>query len=104
VTNEKYIGKKTFGAFKYKQVNNKRKKIRVESDWKKYYGSSPKIKDDVKALGHENFKREILHLCKSKSMQSYLELREQIDRRVLESNDYYNDWIMVRVRKSNVKF
>ena len=54
-------------------------------------------------LGHENFQRKILHLCKTKGECSYLEAKEQFNRSVLESDEYYNTWIMVRVRKSHIK-
>jgi hypothetical protein len=57
----------------------------------------------VLSLGHENFSREILHLCRSKGECGYLEAKEQFIRGVMESEDYYNTWIMVRVRKSHIK-
>jgi hypothetical protein len=57
---------------------------------------------DVQALGPENFTREILYLCKSKAEMSYLEAREQFERRVLETDDYYNGIINVRVGGSNI--
>jgi hypothetical protein len=49
------------------------------------------------------FSREIIHLCKSKGVCGYLEAKEQFNRNVLENDDYYNTWIMVRVRKSHIK-
>ena len=103
VNNKFYIGKKSLSMSKTKQIKGKKKKTRVESLWKGYYGSSPALKEDVDRLGKENFKREILHLCYSKTDLTYLELREQIDRRVLETETAYNDWIMCRVRKVNIK-
>lgn len=84
---------------KIRQVKGKKKKTRVESDWKNYWGSSPNLLLDVEKLGKDSFTRHVLHLCKSKSMLSYLELREQIDRRSLESDDYYNEWIAVKTTK-----
>ena len=100
---KKYIGKKLFYFAKTKQVQGKKKKIKVSSDWPKYYGSSDTLVKDVKELGEENFTREILHLCKSKGECSYLEAKEQFIRGVMETDDYYNTWIMVRVRKSHIK-
>lgn len=106
-----YIGKKKFWnkSTKYKVVTQKngikkKKKIRglVESDWKDYYGSSEELLKDVSILGKDNFVREILFLCSTESQLTYLEAREQFDRRVLESDLYYNAWIMARVRKSNI--
>jgi antitoxin component YwqK of YwqJK toxin-antitoxin module len=99
----KYIGKKFFYSAKTKQVKGKKKKIKVSSDWQTYYGSSAELSKDVLSLGHEKFKREILHLCLSKGDCGYLEAKEQFVNGALESDDYYNTWIMVRVRKSHLK-
>jgi hypothetical protein len=101
--NKQYIGKKFFSKAGYKTVKGKRKKIRKSSDWLTYWGSNKQLNEDVKSLGEENFTREILYLCKSRSECSYLELREQIDRRVLESDSFYNDWIMAKIRKDHLK-
>ena len=109
--NRKYIGKKLFQFSKtsYKMVKlkngkKKRKKIKskVESDWKTYYGSNKVLNQEVETIGTENFRREILFLCKSKAEASYIEAREQFDRKVLESNDYYNMNIQVRVHGSHI--
>jgi len=99
----KYIGKKFFYSARTKQVKGKKKKIKVSSDWQTYYGSSDILKQDVLQLGHDNFNREILHLCQSKGECGYLEAKEQFVRGVMETDDYYNTWIMVRVRKSHIK-
>jgi hypothetical protein len=101
--NRKYIGKKFFYSAKTKQVKGKKKKIKVPSDWQTYFGSSDILNKDVLELGHENFQRKILHLCKTKGECGYLEAKEQFNRSVLESDEYYNTWIMVRVRKSHIK-
>jgi len=103
VNNKKYIGKKLFYSAKTKQVKGKKKKYKVFSDWQTYYGSSDILKQDVLQLGQDNFSKEILHLCKSKGECSYLEAKEQFSNNVMESDEYYNDWIMVRVRKSHIK-
>lgn len=99
----KYIGKKFFYSAKTKQVKGKKKKIKVSSDWQTYYGSSAELTKDVIQLGQENFKRDILHLCLSKGDCGYLEAKEQFINGALESDAYYNTWIMVRVRKSHLK-
>jgi hypothetical protein len=107
----KYIGKKlakfsktTYKTVKLKNGTKKKKKIRskIDSDWQEYYGSSPELTKDVVALGAENFTREILFYCKSKSECSYIEAREQFARKVLETNDYYNGHIQVRVHGSHI--
>jgi hypothetical protein len=103
ITNRKYIGKKLFYFTKTKQVKGKKKRIKVPSDWPTYYGSNEELQKDVLQHGKENFKREILHLCKSKGECSYLEAKEQFVNGVMENDDYYNSWIMVRVRKSHIK-
>jgi len=111
VTGRKYIGKKLakFAKTSYKVVKQKngikkKKKIRtkVDSDWRDYYGSSDELSKDVTTLGKENFTREILHYCTSKAHTSYLEAKEQFERRVLETTDYYNGHISVRVHGSHI--
>ena len=103
LTGRKYIGKKYFYSSKTKVVKGKKKKFKVSSDWKTYYGSSAEVTKDVLQLGQENFSREIIYLCKSKGECGYLEAKEQFTKGALESDDYYNTWIMVRVRKSHIK-
>lgn len=103
INNKKYIGKKFFYSMRSKQVKGKKKKIKVSSDWYTYYGSNVVLKKDVIMHGEENFERKILHLCKSKGECGYLEAKEQFINSVLESDDYYNSWIMCRIRKSHIK-
>ena len=105
LTNDrKYIGKKFFWTTKRKTVNNKKRKVKVESDWKNYWSSSEELKKDIKDLGETNFKREIIHLCKSKGVTNYLEAKEQFQRTVLEDNEkWYNGIINCRVNKTHIK-
>ena len=107
----KYIGKKlakfsktTYKTVKLKNGNKKKKKIRskINSDWQEYYGSNIELNKDVDTLGNNNFTREILYYCTSKAECSYIEAREQFDRKVLESTDYYNGHIQVRVHGSHI--
>ena len=111
LTGRKYIGKKlakfsktTYRTVKQKNGIKKKKRIRskIDSDWQQYYGSSAELSADIEKLGTENFTREILFYCKSKAECSYIEAREQFSRRVLESNDYYNGHIQVRVHGSHI--
>ena len=111
VSGRKYIGKKlakfsktTYKTVKLKNCTKKKKKIRskIDSDWQEYYGSSPNLTADINTLGKEHFTREILHYCNSKAETSYIEAREQFDRKVLESNEYYNGHIQVRVHGSHI--
>ena len=103
-TGQKYIGKK-LAKFKttkppLKGRKNKRRGYK-ESDWRTYYGSSDRLNADVAELGEKHFTREILYLCKGRGEMSYIEAREQFDRRVLETDDYYNGIINVRVGGSD---
>lgn len=106
LTNDrKYVGKK---LAKFKKVKpplkgkkNKRRS-KVESDWRDYWGSSDNLLADVAELGPDKFKREILYLCPSRGIMSYLEAKEQFDRRVLETDEYYNGIINVRVGGSTI--
>jgi hypothetical protein len=111
-TSRKYIGKKlakfsktTTKTVVLKNGSKKKKKVRskIDSDWLEYYGSSIELNKDVEALGKENFLREILFFCKSKAECSYVEAREQFERKVLESDDYYNGQISVRVHGSHIR-
>jgi hypothetical protein len=111
ISGRKYIGKKlakfsktTYRMVKLKNGKKKRQKIRgkIESDWREYYGSNTQLNADVAKLGADNFTREILFYCKSKAECSYIEAREQFSRKVLETNDYYNGQIQVRVHGSHI--
>ena len=103
IDGRKYIGKKLFYTHKYTTKKGKRKKIKIESDWKDYWSSSEELKSDVEKLGKENFKREILYLCKNKGTANYIEAREQMDKRVLESSEYYNSIINCRVHRKHIR-
>lgn len=99
----KYIGKKLFFGTRTKTIKGKKKKQKVESDWRNYWGSSEELQADIAKLGESNFKREILHLCKTKGVLNYIELREQIDRRVMETELYYNGFVGGRINKAHLK-
>jgi hypothetical protein len=111
VNRKKYIGKKLakFAKTTYKMILQKngkkvKKRIRsaIPSDWEEYWGSCDALTKDILAMGNQYFRREILHFCTSKSQCNYLEAREQFDRRVLETSNYYNGHISVRVHGSHV--
>ena len=107
-----YIGKKlakfsktTYKIVKLKNGTKKKKRIKskIDSDWREYYGSNDQLNKDVEQQGRENFRREIIYYCTSKAECSYIEAREQFSRRVLESDNYYNGQISVRVHGSHIK-
>lgn len=86
------------GTKKKKKVKSKR-----DSDWQEYYGSSIELQKDIELSGKEHFTREILFFCKSKAECSYVESREQFSRKVLESDEYYNNNIMCRIHGSHIR-
>jgi hypothetical protein len=101
LTNQRqYIGRKYFWSFR--TPKGKKRKVKQESDWKRYYGSCPELKEDVKEFGKENFKREILSLHETKGKTNYEETRQLFVNNVLsESLDngdpkYYNSNILGR--------
>ena len=100
-----YVGKK-LAKFKttkppLKGKKNKRRGTK-ESDWQTYWGSNDHLKEDVEKLGEDEFTREILYMCPSRGVASYLEAKEQFDRKVLLSDEYYNGIINVRVGGSEI--
>ena len=105
ITHQKYVGKK-LAKFKttkkpLKGRKNKRRGTK-ESDWKTYWGSSEQLHDDILKLGEHRFTREILYYCPSRGVASYLEAKEQFERKVLESDEYYNGIINVRIGGSKI--
>ena len=99
-TGKKYIGRKYF-VQKRKPKGGKRR-VTSESDWKKYYGSSPELKDAIKLYGKESFSREIISLHKTLGKVNYEETRQLFLNNVLtEALDngepaYYNTNVLGR--------
>jgi len=85
---KKYIGKKTFWERRKDKKTGRRKK--KESSWRDYFGSSEELIEDVKTLGKDKFRREILYLCPHKKSMSFYETMEQFKRDVILREDYYN--------------
>ena len=96
----RYIGRKYF--FSFRTPKGKKRKVKSESDWKKYYGSCPELKEDIIKFGRENFSRTILSLHKTKGKTNFEETRQLFTNGVLtESLDngvpaYYNSNILNR--------
>jgi len=102
--NRKYIGKKLFVSKRRLpplKGKTRRRTVVKESDWKTYYGSSEEVQQLVES--NVQFKREILHLTKTKGTLSYLEAKEQFDRNVLLTDEYYNGIIQCKIHASHVK-
>ena len=102
---KKYIGRKYFTQ--RRKPRGGKRRVTSESDWKKYYGSSDELKSDVKRLGKENFKREIISLHESLGKVNYEETRQLFLNNVLtEALDdgtpaYYNSNILGRYMKKD---
>ncbi len=103
INGKKYIGKKILQSAKKKLVNGRNKHYKVESDWKKYYGSSEEMKNDVKIFGKKNFERKIIEICFSKSHMSYAETKEIFLRDALLRDSFYNSWLSARINKKNLR-
>ena len=100
-----YIGRKYFWSFR--KPPGKKRKVKQESDWKKYYGSCPELKEDIKKYGKETFSRVILSLHTSKGLCNYEETKQLFLNNVLsESLDngmpaYYNSNILGRYMRKD---
>ena len=101
-----YVGRKYFTTIKkrppLKGKKNKRRET-VETDWKEYWGSSPRLQADIDALGKDKFTREIIHLCKSRGETNYMEAYYQFTEGVLLREDNYNGIIQIKLGKNSVK-
>ena len=103
--NKKYIGKKRLTSRRTKpplKGKVRKRTITKESDWQNYWGSNKELQEDVKVLGGDKFKREILRLCRTLSESSYYEAKEIFDKSALLTEDYYNGWIMIRVTSKHL--
>ena len=102
---KKYVGKKKFWSVTRKpplKGKTRKRVVRKESDWMKYYGSSELVNQLLVEHGEDNFHREIIHLCKTKGEMSYLEAKEQFDRNVLLNDEYYNEFIGCKIHSKHV--
>ena len=101
-----YVGRKYFTTIKkrppLKGKKNKRRET-VETDWKDYWGSSPRLQEDINQLGKDKFTREIIHLCKSRGETNYMEAYYQFTEGVLLREDNYNGIIQIKLGKNSVK-
>lgn len=102
---KKYIGQKTFWSRTTPRPlkdGKKRRKVTKESDWRNYWGSSNDLKADILAEGKDGFRREILSFCYSKTEMNWLEMKEQVLREVLHSDEYYNSFIGGKITRVHV--
>ena len=97
---KQYIGRKYF--YQFRKPRGKSRKVKSESDWKKYYGSSDELNTDRKSLGNNCFKREIISLHTTKGWVNYEETRQLFLHNVLSENEnYYNSNILGRYMKKD---
>ena len=105
ISGREYIGRKYF-VQKRKPRGGKRR-VTSESDWKKYYGSSPELKEDVKKYGKDSFSREIISLHETLGKVNYEETKQLFLHDVLmEALDdgtpkYYNSNILGRYMRKD---
>lgn len=105
-TKKKYIGKKFFWKPKIlpkTKTRKRRSRTRVESDWRKYYGSSTDVQMLVEQKGVDNFRRDILKLCKTKGECSYYEAKLQFQYDVLLKDEYYNEFIGCKIHSKHIR-
>lgn len=99
--NRMYIGKKLLTMATTKQINGKKKKARKESKWREYNGSNQELLQDIKQIGQNNIKKEILEWTYTDSYHNYCEIKYQFKFDVLENVLFYNDNIGGRYYKRN---
>ena len=105
-TGKKYIGKKFFWKPKTlpkTKTRKRRVKTRVESDWRSYYGSSSEDKTLVEEKGVDNYRRDVLYLCRTKGECSYYEAKLQFQYDVLLSDEYYNEFIGCKIHSKHIR-
>tara|TARA_B100000212_G_scaffold55397_1_gene36644 strand:+ start:169 stop:597 length:429 start_codon:yes stop_codon:yes gene_type:complete len=105
-TGKKYIGKKFFWKPKILPITKTRKRrvrTRAESDWREYYGSNKEVQSLVESKGKDNYKREILRLCRTKGECSYYEAKLQFQYDVLLSDEFYNEFIGCKIHAKHIR-
>ena len=97
-TQKSYIGRKYF--YQKRKPRGGKRRVTSESDWKRYYGSSDALKQDIRSLGRGSFRREILSLHTTLGKVNYEETKQLFLHNVLmEALDdgtpmYYNSNIL----------
>ena len=105
INGKSYIGRKYF-VQKRKPKGGKRR-VTSESDWKRYFGSSDELKQDIKRIGRNFFRREILSLHTTLGKVNYEETKQLFLHNVLmEALDdgtpkYYNSNILGRYMRKD---
>lgn len=103
-TSRKYVGRKLLTKTAYRSKNKVRKKVRVSSDWKQYWGSNAELISDYEK-DPSTFSKHILCFTFSKGETLYLEEKIQYLFGVLESDKWYNSNIRTKIfKKWVIKF
>ena len=100
---KQYLGKKLLTKSATKSVKGVKKKIRVESDWRDYWSSSPALLDYITSHGLDDFTKEILVFCSSKGSLLYCEELALYAVGALESDQWWNSNIRSKVYRSWVR-
>jgi hypothetical protein len=99
-SSKQYIGRKYF--WQKRKPRGGKRRVTSESDWKRYYGSCPELKDDIKIFGKNSFGREMLSVHLTPGKVNFEETRQLFINNVLtEALDngtpaYYNSNILGR--------
>jgi len=108
-TGKFYVGKKVYWHNKKKKLTKKQlaelpptpgrkpthEVVRVESDWKTYWGSNKQLLTDIKQYGEDKFECWIFKQCLTKKQLTYWEMHYQCKEEVLiGKNRSYNDNIL----------
>jgi hypothetical protein len=100
ITNKK-LGKKELIVIKEERKQNKiqgkqptKKQIIKESNWLDYWGSSKPLLEEIKQLGKEKYKREIIQIANNSKTLTYYEALYQMSENVLQRDDCHNDSIL----------
>ena len=104
-TQKSYIGRKYF--YQKRKPRGGKRRVTSESDWKRYYGSSDDLKQDIRSIGRGSFRREILSLHTTLGKVNYEETKQLFLHNVLmEALDdgtpkYYNSNILGRYMRKD---
>lgn len=106
-----YVGKKQFNynvkkkiakkVIKQTKTRKRVERVKKDSGWLSYWGSSRELLQDIATFGEDNFQRKILTYCNNKAELSYWEMYYQIIYDVLFS-DSYNGWIKATIYKKTL--
>lgn len=108
-TGKFYIGKKSLYSNVRKKLTKKelaelsgpgrkptKKLVTTESNWLVYWGSNKGILQEIKDLGTDNFRKEILKFCFNKKQLTYWEVHYQCINEVLLTDKSYNDNVLAK--------